>query len=72
MTNNKNITEIPNQKPTRTFASFQNREHQQAVLDEVLKVLPSHHQHKLYLYLGMMDSTIEEGYAEEGRYVDDN
>ena len=63
MTSNK--TEIPNQKKTRAFASFQNREHQQAVLDEVLKALPSHHQHKLYLYLGMMDSTIAEGYADD-------
>ena len=70
MTDNKK--EIPNQKTTRAFASFQNREHQQAVLDEVVNAMPKKHQHKLYLYLGMMDSTIAEGYAEEGRYVNDN
>jgi len=70
MTNNK--TEIPNQKSTRAFASFQNREHQQAVLDDVVNTIPKKHQYKLYLYLGMMDSTIAEGYAEEGRYVNDN
>jgi len=63
MTNNK--TEIPNQKPTRAFASFQNREHQQAVLDEVVNAIAKKHQHKLYLYLGMMDSTIAEGYAND-------
>ena len=63
MTDNK--TEIPNQKTTRLFASFINEEHQQVVLDEVLKVIPAHQQHKLYLYLGMMDSTIAEGYKND-------
>ena len=63
MSNNK--TEIPNQKKTRLFASFMNQEHQQAVLDDVLKVLPAHHQHKLFLFLGMMDSTIAEGYSDD-------
>ena len=63
MTDNKR--EVPKQKKTRLFASFINLEHQQAVLDEVLKALPSHHQHKLYLYLGMMDSTIAEGYSDD-------
>ena len=63
MTNNK--TEIPNQKSTRAFASFQNKEHQQDVLDEVANVIPKKHQYKLYLYLGMMDSTIAEGYAND-------
>ena len=65
MTDNK--TEIPKQKTTRLFASFVNQEHQQAVLDEVLKAIPVHHQHKLYLYLGMMDSTIAEGYADDNK-----
>tara|TARA_R110000824_G_scaffold222601_1_gene410282 strand:- start:154 stop:351 length:198 start_codon:yes stop_codon:yes gene_type:complete len=60
-----NKKEIPKQKKTRLFASFINLEHQQAVLDEILKVLPSHHQHKLYLYLGMMDSTLAEGYTDD-------
>ena len=63
MSNNK--TEIPNQKKTRMFASFINQEHQQAVLDDVLKVIPAHHQHKLFLFLGMMDSTIAEGYSDD-------
>tara|TARA_R100001082_G_scaffold49677_1_gene26847 strand:+ start:786 stop:980 length:195 start_codon:yes stop_codon:yes gene_type:complete len=63
MTNNK--TEIPNQKKTRLFASFINKEHQQAVLDDVLKVIPPHHQHRLFLFLGMMDSTIAEGYSDD-------
>ena len=63
MTDNK--TEIPNKKKTRMFASFMNLEHQQAVLDDVLKVMPPHHQNKLFLFLGMMDSTIEEGYSDD-------
>ena len=49
------------------FASFIDRNHQQAILDEVLKEIPKHSQHKLYLYLGMMDSTIAEGYQEENK-----
>ena len=65
MTNNK--TEIPKQKKTRAFASFQNREHQQATLDEVLKAIPKKHQHRLFLYLGMMDSTIAEGYSDDNK-----
>ena len=63
MSNNK--TEIPNQKKTRMFASFMNQEHQQAVLDDVLKVIPPHDQHRLFLFLGMMDSTIAEGYSDD-------
>ena len=63
MANNK--TEIPTQKKTRLFASFMNKEHQQAVLDDVLKVIPAHHQHRLFLFLGMMDSTIAEGYSDD-------
>lgn len=57
--------EIPKQKTTRMFASFMNQEHQQAVLDDVLKVIPPHHQHRLFLFLGMMDSTIAEGYSND-------
>jgi hypothetical protein len=63
MSNNK--TEIPKQKTTRLFAPFMNIEHQQAVLDDVLKVIPPHHQHRLFLFLGMMDSTIAEGYSDD-------
>ena len=65
MTDNK--TEIPNQKKIRLFASFIDKEHQQVVLDEVLKAIPVHYQHKLYLYLGMMDSTIAEWYADDNK-----
>jgi putative IMPACT (imprinted ancient) family translation regulator len=61
--------EIKEGKRIRLFASFMNKEHQQAVLDEVLKEMPKHHQHKLYLYLGMMDSTIAEGYSDESKEV---
>ena len=55
----------PKQKKTRLFASFMNQKHQQAVLDDVLKVIPPHHQHRLLLFLGMMDSTIAEGYTDD-------
>ena len=57
MTNNKKST-------TRAFAAFQDRNHQQLILDEVLGVIPKKHRHRLFLYLGMMDSTIAEGYVQ--------
>ena len=47
----------------RAFAPFIDKEHQQAILDDVLRVLPKKHHFRLYLYLGMMDSTIAEGYG---------
>tara|TARA_R110000744_G_scaffold63133_1_gene129982 strand:- start:211 stop:399 length:189 start_codon:yes stop_codon:yes gene_type:complete len=57
--------EITEQKKVRMFAPFQNIKHQQMILDEVLNEIPKHQQHRLYLYLGMMDSTISEGYSNE-------
>ena len=65
MTDNKNMTEIPKQKRIRAYAAFMDRKHQQVMLDEVLMVIPQNHKHKLYLYLGMMDSTIAEGYSDD-------
>ena len=50
-------------KNIRIFAPFIDREHQQAVLDDVLRVIPKKHHFMLYLYLGMMESTIAEGYS---------
>ena len=55
------------QKKIRAFAAFINKDHQQATLDEVLKAIPKKHQHRLFLYLGMMDSTIAEGYADDNK-----
>ena len=65
MADNKNMTEMPQKKPIRAFAAFMDRNHQQMLLDEVLNELPKHQQHKLYLYLAMMDSTIAEGYQND-------
>ena len=65
MTNNKNMTEIPKQKKIRAFASFQNEAHQKLIFDELLNVIPKKHQFTLALYLGMMDSTLAEGYADD-------
>ena len=65
MTDNKNMTEIPKQKKIRAFASFQNEAHQKLIFNELLNVIPKKHQFTLGLYLGMMDSTIAEGYADD-------
>ena len=53
------------QKKKRAYASFQNAEHQKLIFDELLNVIPKKHQFNLALYLGMMDSTIAEGYADD-------
>mgnify|MGYP007063593316 CR=1 FL=1 len=65
MTDNKNMTEIPRKKPIRAFAAFRNIEHQKLLFDELLNVIPKKYQFNLALYLGMMDSTIAEGYADD-------
>ena len=65
MTNNKNMTEIPKQKKIRAFASFQNEAHQKLIFNELLNVIPKKYQFNLALYLGMMDSTLAEGYADD-------
>ena len=53
------------QKKIRAFASFQNEEHQKVIFDELLNVIPKKYQFKLALYLGMMDSTLSEGYSDD-------
>ena len=55
------------QKKIRAFASFQNAEHQKLIFDELLNVIPKHYQFQLTMYLGMMDSTIAEGYADDNK-----
>jgi tRNA(Phe) wybutosine-synthesizing methylase Tyw3 len=63
MSNNK--TEIPNQKRIRAFAPFLNKEHQDIMFNELLDVIPKKHAHRLWLYMGMLDSTIAEGYKND-------
>ena len=63
MSNNK--TEIPNLKRVRAFAPFLNKEHQDIMFNELLDVIPKKHAHRLWLYMGMLDSTIAEGYKNE-------
>ena len=55
MTNNKNMEKIPQKKPIRAFAAFQNVSHQKLIFNELLNVIPKKHQFNLELYLGMMD-----------------
>ena len=67
MTDNKNMKEIPKQKRIRAFAAFLNKEHQDIMFNELLDVIPKKHVHRLWLYMGMMDSTIAEGYANDNK-----
>tara|TARA_R110000851_G_scaffold9651_2_gene35705 strand:- start:1495 stop:1692 length:198 start_codon:yes stop_codon:yes gene_type:complete len=62
-----NKKEIPNQRKIRAFASFQNEAHQKLIFNELLNVIPKKHQFTLGLYLGMMDSTIAEGYSDDNK-----
>jgi hypothetical protein len=59
--------EIKGQKKIRAFASFQDEKHQKMLFEELLEVVPKKHAHRLFLYLGMMDSTLAEGYQEENK-----
>tara|TARA_R110002110_G_scaffold279492_1_gene494497 strand:+ start:445 stop:624 length:180 start_codon:yes stop_codon:yes gene_type:complete len=54
-------------KKIRAFASFQNIDHQKLIFNELLNIIPKKHQFQLGLYLGMMDSTIAEGYADDNK-----
>ena len=54
-------------KKIRAFASFQNEVHQKLIFDELLNVIPKKYQFNLALYLGMMDSTLAEGYADDNK-----
>ena len=55
------------QKKIRAFAAFKNVDHQKLIFNELLNVIPKKHQFNLALYLGMMDSTIAEGYADDNK-----
>ena len=50
---------------TRAFASFQNKEHQEGEFKRLLETIPRKYHHQFLLYLGMMDSTIAEGFADD-------
>ena len=67
-TNNKNqLISEQRKTPIRAFASFLNREHQEMMWNELLDVMPKKHAHRLWLYMGMMDSTIAEGYSDDNK-----
>ena len=52
-------------KKIRLFSSFQNKEHQEVVFNELLDSMPKTKQWNLFMYLGQLESTIEEGYSDE-------
>ena len=52
-------------KKIRLFASFQNKEHQEVVFNELLDSIPKTKQWNLFMYLGQLESTIEEVYKDE-------
>jgi hypothetical protein len=50
---------------TRAFASFQNKEHQASDFKKLFDALPRKNHKQFLLYLGMMDSTIAEGFEDD-------
>jgi len=51
-------------KETRLFASFHNKEHQKEMFEQLLSEIPKNKHFVLFTYLGMMESTIAEGYTD--------
>ena len=49
----------------RLFASFANKEHQTHAFQSILDKLRKDDQFELVLYMGMLESTIAEGYTDE-------
>ena len=64
--NNKNqpdnFEEIPNQKPTRAFAPFYNKEAQFKQWEDVLSHVPKKWRFMLTTYMCQLESTLAEGY----------
>tara|TARA_R110002020_G_scaffold98604_1_gene234558 strand:- start:180 stop:410 length:231 start_codon:yes stop_codon:yes gene_type:complete len=56
---------VSGKKTTRLFASFANKEHQDNAFTSVLNKLKKDDQFELVLFMGMLDSTIVEGYTDE-------
>lgn len=47
------------------FAPFQNKEHQENEFNHMMEGIPKKYHWSIFLYLGMMDSTIVEGFEDE-------
>jgi hypothetical protein len=54
-----NVTKV------RMFAAFQSKEHQENEFNQMIGKIPKKYHWSIFLYLGMMDSTIAEGFADE-------
>lgn len=54
-----NVTKV------RMFAPFQNKEHQENEFNHMMEGIPKKYHWSIFLYLGMMDSTIVEGFEDE-------
>ena len=53
------------QKKIRLFAAFQNESHKTNSWNELLDTLNGSQKSLLCLYMGMLDSTMAEGYGDE-------
>ena len=59
------MKENERREPTRLFASFANKEHQKYAFDNLYNKMKKDDAFELVLYIGMLDSTIAEGYTDE-------
>jgi len=50
---------------TRLFAAFHSHEHQKEMFEQLINEIPKDKHFNLFLYLGMLESTIEEGYIDD-------
>ena len=60
-----NFKEIPNQKPTRAFAPFYNKEAQFKQWEDILSHVPKKYRFMLTTYMCQLESTLAEGYQVE-------
>ena len=51
-------------KKTRMFAAFQNREHMNERLEDLMNKIPKKYKADLWLWIGQYESTLAEGFTD--------
>ena len=51
-------------KPVRMFAPFQNKEHMDTRLEDLLNKMPKKYKADLWLWIGQYESTLAEGFSD--------
>ena len=59
--------EVVSTKKIRMFAAFQNSEHMNERMDDLLNKIPKKYKADLWLWIGQYESTLAEGFTDDNR-----